>query len=60
MSNVERILGRLEEFKLQTQRDLSEIKKDLKSINQFRWKVVGAASAISFLTTIAIQLFFNK
>ena len=37
--------------------DIKDIKKDLKDIYQFKWKIIGIASTISFLASFIGQYF---
>lgn len=39
------------------QNDLAEVKKDVKSLLQFKWQIVGGSIAVSVILTIAFQLF---
>lgn len=54
--NVDRVLGRLQEFKEQTLKELTEIKKDVKALQKFKWRVAGGAAVLSFLLTGFIEL----
>lgn len=56
MDNSDRILGRLEEFKEWAREEFSEIKKDLKELQHFKWKVTGMAIAVSAITSIIIEV----
>lgn len=56
MNDVERLLGRLEEFKEQTLRELQEIKDDIRALQKFKWRVVGGAAVLSFILTGLIEL----
>jgi len=49
------ILGELKEFKRATLSDLSQIKKEIRALNQFKWRVAGGAAVLSVLLVIAIE-----
>ncbi len=50
------LLGELKAFRHQTEKDLSEIKKDIKSLQQFKWRVAGGAAVLSVLLAAVIEL----
>jgi guanylate kinase len=58
-ANTDRIIGRLEEFKSTVETRLQNIETELKDLNQFKWKVIGGASALSFLLAGAIEIAKN-
>jgi hypothetical protein len=49
------LLGELREFKRVMVEEMKEIKRDVKSLMHFRWKVIGIASLASFLATAIIE-----
>lgn len=64
--NEKILLGELREFKHQALREFKrqniefkELSKEVRSLNIFKWKILGAASAMSFLasalTTLIIE-----
>lgn len=54
--NVDRVLGRLQEFKDQTLRELAEIRKDVKALQKFKWRVAGGVAVLSFILTGFIEV----
>lgn len=52
---MEMLLGELKAFRDQTQRDLAEIKSDIKSLQQFKWRVAGGAAVLSIIMTAVIE-----
>lgn len=48
--------GEMKEFKRVVLEDLREIKKDVKLLNNFKWRVASGAAVLCFLLTIAIQV----
>ena len=62
MSNIERIIGRFEQFmetSIENQKqnldDHKMIMISLDSLKAFKFKVIGASAIISFLTTLLIR-----
>ena len=53
--NIDRIIGRLEEFHKHTAEKLEKIEKQLEQLNEFKWRIVGISTAVSFLVTIAVS-----
>lgn len=51
------LLGELKEFKRQTVFELQEIRKDVKTLMAFKWKVIGTAGAVSLLATLVLDYF---
>lgn len=47
----------LDSMKTELKSDIKEVKKSVDSLNQFKWKAIGGAIAISFLTTVAFQIY---
>jgi reverse gyrase len=61
-TDTDRILGSLEEFKRWSERELSELRREVtelrtevKLLNHFKWKVVGGTSAVSTLLVGAFE-----
>jgi hypothetical protein len=57
---MERLLGALEEFMSQAKVDLAEIKAEIKSLNSFKWKIVGASAVASVIGSILINALLKK
>lgn len=55
MKNTNLLLGELKQFRSQTVTELKELKRDVKSLMAFRWRLVGAAGAASFLATLVVE-----
>jgi hypothetical protein len=55
LKNSERLLGQLIEHAKGTNKRLEAIESELKSLSQFRWKIVG----ISGCVLVAIEIFFE-
>lgn len=51
-------IGEIREFKRIVLGELSEIKKDIKSLNEFKWKILGIASLVGMLGGGVSQLIF--
>lgn len=51
MRDSERIIGELAEFKRATLEELRDIKKDLRGLQRFKWRVAGGAATLSMLLT---------
>ena len=49
-------IGELREFKRATLEELKEIKKDIRSLNGFKWRVAGGSALLVLILTIAAQL----
>ena len=54
MQDTERVIGRLEEFRSWTQKELAEIKTDVKALNQFQWRVAGGAGVLSVIISAVV------
>lgn len=65
--DIQRALGRVEgkieslgqdlsQFKLNIKEDLTEIKVDVKLLNQFKWRVAGGAAILSCIITGIVEL----
>lgn len=54
--NEKILLGELREFKRQTIKELQELKRDVRSLNRFHWKLIGASGAASFFATLLIEV----
>lgn len=46
MNDTDRILGELKEFKRNTLYELKELRKEMKSLSNFRWKITGSLSIV--------------
>lgn len=60
MKDVERVLGKLEEFRESTKVRLDRIEHKVESIQNLRWKIMGGASVVSFFLTMLINYFIGK
>lgn len=60
MKDVERVLGALEEFKHTTEKRLEKIEFKVDSITHLKWKIVGGATALSFIVSTAIDIFIKR
>jgi hypothetical protein len=47
---------KLDYFIERTDKDISEIKDDVKSLLAFKWQIVSGAAIVSGIVTLAIQL----
>lgn len=71
MSDIDRIIGELREFKRATLAELAELKKyvqampvaelealriELKSVQQWKWKIAGGVTALSLVITAGFNL----
>jgi hypothetical protein len=63
MRDTDRIIGSLEEFKEWSKREFDEIKDDIeklreevKSLNHYKWKVIGGATAVSMILAGALEV----
>lgn len=54
--DIERSLGRMEGKIEAISTDLTEVKADVKSLNQFRWRVAGGAAILSFVLTGIVEV----
>ena len=52
----DRAFGRLEGKVDAIHADLADIKKDVKALQNFKWRVAGGAAVLSFILTSAIEL----
>lgn len=57
MNDTERVIGKLEEFKEWAKAELTEIKSDVKALNQFKWRVAGGAAMLSIVLTALVEIF---
>ena len=57
MNDTERVIGKLEEFRDWAKAELTEIKSDVKALNQFKWRVAGGAGVLAVLLTILVEVF---
>ena len=46
----------LKEFRVEYRQDMSEVKKDVSELKNFKLKIVTGASVLTILTTIAWQM----
>lgn len=51
----EEFVGEIREFKRATLTELGEIKKDVKALNNFKWRVAGGSALLVLILTIAVQ-----
>lgn len=56
MNDTDRIIGELKEFKRVTITELYEIKRDVRSLQQFKWRVAGGATLLAFALTGVIEM----
>ena len=67
MDAIERVLGRLEEFKDQSERRMTKLEtqmekrfdglhSDVKKLNEFKWRMAGGAAILSLFMTSAIEV----
>lgn len=56
MDDVSQAIGRLEGLLETVQKDVTDIKKDVKNLNQFKWKVYGGVLALSVLLSGLIKI----
>lgn len=56
LDGVDRILGELKEFKRATVSELNDIKKDLRALQEFKWRLAGGAAVLAFALTGVIEL----
>ena len=54
---MERFAAEFKEFKDHVLTDLKEIKSDLRNLNAWKMKVMGASALFAFLATLAVELF---
>lgn len=54
---MQRTLGRLESKVETICTDVSEMKADVKSLQNFKWRVAGGAAVLAVVLTGAIELF---
>jgi hypothetical protein len=48
------LIGELREFKRATLEELREIKRDIKALNEFRWKLTGKQTVILLVFNLAM------
>jgi hypothetical protein len=58
--DTERILGRLEEHSEHTSKRLDRIEHKIDLLQAFKWKVLGASSAISMAVTFLLEKLLNR
>lgn len=59
MGNLERLLGRLEEFQKSAEKRFDSLEAKVDALNQFKWRVAGGAALLSVFLTATIE-FFRK
>lgn len=66
MEGVERVIGKLEEFKSSAEKQFSHIESrfnrleaKVETIQHFKWKVIGGSTALSIVLAAAINLTFK-
>jgi len=47
----------LESMKTEIKADIKEVREDVKALNYFKWKAIGLSMGISFIITVAFQVF---
>lgn len=47
MNDTERVIGKLEEFREWAKDEFRELKIEVKSLNQLKWKITGGAAVIA-------------
>lgn len=60
MKDVERVLGKLEEFKDHTMDRLDRIEYKIEHLQGFRWKLIGGMMVMSFLVSGLFQIVAAK
>jgi len=50
------VCGRLDKYEIKNSREHKNIKDELKTLNVWRWKVVGAMGAMAVVGQIVIEL----
>lgn len=56
MESVDRIIGALQEHKESTNCRLDRIEGKIDSLQNFKWKAVGALTVVTFVITVACDL----
>lgn len=63
MSDTERVIGMLQEFRawvkeefLELKQDSKETRRDILDLKQFKWQIIGGATVCSVLASGAITL----
>lgn len=57
MDKIDRVLGRLEEFKRLSEKRFDQLERKVDELREFRWRVAGGAAALSILLTVVLHLF---
>jgi hypothetical protein len=57
MDAQSRVIGRLEGMLKAVQSDVSDIKKDVKSLNSFKWKIAGGSAVVAAIISALIEFF---
>jgi hypothetical protein len=60
MPDNERVLGELLEFKRYMTREMGELRKEIKGLSHFRWKVTGIATAVSAIVAFFAHWFIRQ
>jgi hypothetical protein len=55
MKDVDRILGRLEEFKEQTTQRLEVIEKKIDTLHEFKWRLAGGLTVLSIMLSVILK-----
>lgn len=50
------LLGELKAFREQMTAEVHEIRRDVRSLMNFKWKIIGVSAAASFMVTIILEL----
>jgi uncharacterized membrane protein len=59
MDQADRIIGRLEEFKVATEKRLDKIEHKIDRLHEYKWRIAGGLAVISALTVAALHLWFD-
>lgn len=59
MDPVERVIGKLEEFKSTTTERLDRIEIKVDRLQEFKWRVAGGAALLCLLFSVAAELFLK-
>lgn len=57
MDDLSRAIGELQGTMRAVQSDVSEIKGDVKGLQQFKWRVAGGAAALAVILTAVVEAF---
>lgn len=56
MSDTERVIGALTQFKESTEKRLDAIEAKVDELKAFKWKVIGGAAAIGFIIGLVFKV----